>query len=1145
MRWGTKHRLSIGFFAALTFFLVIVGFSLAIQETSETTATEESRSIQRFEEVKALLNASKYAEAEAMAREILADVEAKHGVDSLEAAKVIDVLAEALIGDDEQIEDECRSLIERAVSIRKQIYGPENSEIAQSLYHFARLYWKKGNFEEALPHIDQALTIGEKTYGPEHKEIGRILHGYAYVLDRTGDKVKARKLYERALGIREKELGPEHIEVSHTLNNLGLLLSDISQFEKAKSCFLRSLAIREKALGPEHKQVAFAIDNLASLLHTMGAYADAKLLYERLLPLLENEFGPEHPRTASCWNDLGYLLKDMGEYRRARQCHESALTIREKVFGPDHPAVAYSLNNLAVVLRWIGDYERAQTMLERSLTILEKTFGPDHPSLALPLNNLANVLDALDDIQGSLFVIRRAFEIREKYLGADNVNLAPYIVNYSVQLSRVGDYDKAIALQHRALELQEKNFGPDHPDNSTILINLANFYNETGAADKAVPLIARAETIAEKSVGANHPQMALILRTYSTLLWSEGELDQALAKALRSEEIVRERLSLLTRSLSEREALAYVSTKSFYGLDIFFSLAANHPDEIEGVVSKAWDAFIRSRALVLDEMAARHRTTSGIDDPEIAALANSLTSARQQLADLVVRGPGSGSPGENYQAILDKAMSEKEQAERRLAEASAAFKEQMEISKAGLSEVKASLPQGFALVAFGYYWHTESPLKAKEGEGAESHDQSSIPCYVAFVLSGRDEKPKIVPLGRADEIEPLVFDWGQEASRGTRIPGRSAEESELAYRSAGEALRRRVWDPILPHLGNPRCVVIVPSNVLHTVNFSALPVGRENFLVDEGPLIHYLSAERDLLPTGESAAMNTGLLALGDPAFDDSSLFAALSEENKPKQSLIQRAKSLLSFRGTRSECGDFKSLRFDSLPSANKEIKEVTDIWKKSKRRKGDILKLTGDMANEGAFKEAAPGKQMIHFATHGFFLEGNCPSVLTSSVEQRGSEGQDEGALSSVTAENPLLLTGLALAGANNREAAGPEEEDGILTAEEIAALDLSGVNWAILSACDTGAGEIRGGEGVFGLRRAFRIAGVRTLITSLWAVEDEVARKWMKSLYKSLFSKGQGTAVSVREASLEVLRDLRRKKKSTHPFYWAGFVASGDWK
>jgi peroxiredoxin len=136
-------------------------------------------------------------------------------------------------------------------------------------------------------------------------------------------------------------------------------------------------------------------------------------------------------------------------------------------------------------------------------------------------------------------------------------------------------------------------------------------------------------------------------------------------------------------------------------------------------------------------------------------------------------------------------------------------------------------------------------------------------------------------------------------------------------------------------------------------------------------------------------------------------------------------------------------------------------------------------------------------------------------------------------------------ALAGANHRESAGSDEEDGILTAEEVATLDLSGVELVVLSACDTGAGKLKAGEGVFGLQRAFRVAGAQKLVTSLWAVEDEATREWMKAFYEALFSEGLGTSESVREASLELLSERRKKNKSTHPFYWAGFVASGDWK
>lgn len=145
----------------------------------------------------------------------------------------------------------------------------------------------------------------------------------------------------------------------------------------------------------------------------------------------------------------------------------------------------------------------------------------------------------------------------------------------------------------------------------------------------------------------------------------------------------------------------------------------------------------------------------------------------------------------------------------------------------------------------------------------------------------------------------------------------------------------------------------------------------------------------------------------------------------------------------------------------------------------------------------------------------------------------------------ENPLLLAGLALAGANNRRAAGLDEEDGILTGEEIAAMDLSGVEWAVLSACDTGIGKVTAGEGVLGLRRAFQIAGVATVITSLWLVDDSVARDWMRELYRARVVEGRTTSEAVREAGRRLLGRRRERSESTHPPSWGGFIASGDWR
>jgi CHAT domain-containing protein len=150
-----------------------------------------------------------------------------------------------------------------------------------------------------------------------------------------------------------------------------------------------------------------------------------------------------------------------------------------------------------------------------------------------------------------------------------------------------------------------------------------------------------------------------------------------------------------------------------------------------------------------------------------------------------------------------------------------------------------------------------------------------------------------------------------------------------------------------------------------------------------------------------------------------------------------------------------------------------------------------------------------------------------------------------SSNSGESPLVLSGLALTGANARHTAAPDEEDGVLTAEEVSSLDLHGVEWAVLSACETGLGEVRVGEGVFGLRRAFQIAGARTVIMSLWSVQDEPAREWMTALYTGRLEQQLDTAQAVRDASLAMLRHRRQRQQSVHPYYWAGFVAIGGWE
>ncbi len=206
-------------------------------------------------------------------------------------------------------------------------------------------------------------------------------------------------------------------------------------------------------------------------------------------------------------------------------------------------------------------------------------------------------------------------------------------------------------------------------------------------------------------------------------------------------------------------------------------------------------------------------------------------------------------------------------------------------------------------------------------------------------------------------------------------------------------------------------------------------------------------------------------------------------------------------------------------------------------------VAELTGGRASEPSFKKWAPDSSLLHLATHGFFLGEGCGST---AVGTRSAQAvlHDDALHGGMLSGNPLLLSGLALAGANQRSQAGPEGEDGILTSEEIASMDLSAAQWVVLSACETGVGEIQSGEGVLGLRRAFQLAGAQTVIMSLWKVDDRATLAWMRRLYEDR-GKGLTTAESVHQAKLTTLQERRAKGKSTHPFYWGAFVAAGDWR
>jgi CHAT domain-containing protein/Tfp pilus assembly protein PilF len=897
---------------------------------------------------------------------------------------------------------------------------------------------------------DGAFSLYQQAVASDSVEAGGLSLEIARQYYAKADFPHSRVFAERALAIHQKVSGPRSPATARALVAMGMAQYGSGDYAGATPRFELGWQILQENLGAENQETVAAQNRLALNLLRAGDSARARILEEQALAICQERFGPEHPLTLEAHRYLGQILNEMGDYPAAQQHQIVALAALERKAGSDAIEVADTLVTMSNSARDAGYYADAKAYSERAAVIYEARLGPHNTRLGGTLDNLGQVLG----------LMKRFAEARQVF--------------------------------ERALAIQTQELGPRHPWTGNVLQGMAKIEAAQGNYQKARELYEQNLSIWREKLGPQHPFTVVSITLLSDVLAHLGRYPEALDTALEAADIRRENILLTVRTVDERQALKYADLHTA-SMDTALSIAAR-PDASAADQAKAWDALIRSRALVLDEMSARYKSIHGAVDPQVAALAQTVAAARGQITKLVLQGPGKSSPVE-YRQVLERSRAELERDEDRLAVASAGFRRERDQHRIGYSAVRAALPPGSGLVAFRRY-------RRKDYQAA---GDSSTESYVAFVLAGPQGLPVAIPLGGAARIESLVAKWRGEIDRERTSLGRAARNNEASYRLAAAALRQAVWDPLQRRLGAVKRLYIVPDGALQLVNFAALPSTEGHYLVETGPLLHVLTAERDLTDPAAAPA-GTRLLAVANPAFQDGA------------------APPPAAHRGANPSCADFASVQFGSLPGSLEEVRAILQIWN-SRGWQGQ--ELSGKDATESAVKQNVAGKRVVHLATHGFFLNGECPQTAGAARE------------------NPLLRSGLALAGANRRQAAANGQEDGILTAEEVASLDLGGAEWVVLSGCDTGVGDPKTGEGVLGLLRSFQEAGARTLIASLWPVDDQEARQWMVALYRARFVEGRETAESIREADLEQLRSRRAAGKSQHPFYWAGFLAVGDWR
>jgi CHAT domain-containing protein/Tfp pilus assembly protein PilF len=900
---------------------------------------------------------------------------------------------------------------------------------------------------------------------------------------RSGKYDEAIEHCQRALMINETALGSEHPGVADLLNNLAVLHKTKSEYAKAETLYLRSLAIREKVFGSDHPAVANSLSNLAELYRAKGEYAKAEPLYQRSLLINEKMLGPEHPSVGTIMNNLALLYNAKGDYAKAEPLYLRALAIHEKALGSDHPDLAIALHNLAELYHLTGDYAKAEPLYQRALAMREKALGGEHPDVATSLNNLA----LLHNMKS--------------------------------------DYAKAEPLFLRALAIREKAFGPEHPDVAQGLNNLALLHHMKGEYAKAESLFLRALAIYEKALGSEHPKIANSLNNLALLYEAKGDYPRAIEFLTRAEQVRESNINAILATGSENQKQLYLNTLTGETYSTVSLHAHSAPENVQAA-RLALTTILRRKGRALDAMTDQIAALRRRAAPDDLKLLDALAGAQSELASLQLSGDARLPPAER-RARVAALETEIEKLQGDIGRRNVEFRART--AAVTLDAVRTAIPTDAALVEIFAY----QPFNVKAKSVVEIYGATR---YVAYVLKPHGDTPQFVDLGDAAEIDSELKPWREAL----------LDPEREDVRALGRRVDERVMRPIRKLLGPTRRLFISPDGALNLIPFAAL-VDENNKYLMETYALNYLTSGRDLLRLKVSSETRPGAVIFANPTYNLTGQVVAACQRPKRKRGLLLNSEDAdsaneknatvkrdVAYRGI-----DFTKACYPPLKGTAEEAQKINGLLPSARV-------LTDRHATEAALK-GLNSPPVLHVATHGFFLPDQPQSLNKDGAQGAGAS----------STENPLLRSGLIMAGANQKSSGAGE--DGVLTAAEAAGLNLWGTKLVVLSACETGLGDVVNGAGVYGLRRALVLAGSETQVMSLWQVDDAATRDLMSDYYTRL-KRGEGRNEAMRRAQLGMLRGETQNRAKTartrlpsatigdrhaHPYYWAAFISSGDWR
>lgn len=971
--------------------------------------------------------------------------------------------------------------------IAEKSEGKESINYGDVVSNLGELYKTMGEYAKAEPYMKEALVIFKKNNDSFYSS---ALGNLAILTKLKGDVAQSQVLFLEVLEIQKEVLGTNNPSYANTLNNLAIGYYEIDNYTKAEPMFLEVLQTRGKILGEKHPSYLQTLVNLARLYENTGRLDKAESLYIRVLDTRKIVLGDRHTDYVSALNDLGFFyFRYKDNPSKAEPMLTEAVRIYGIIFGKEHLNYANYLSNLGVFYFETGSIEKAEDILLTSLGILQKKLGANHPDCARVMNTLGNLYAFIGNEQAK-FMFNSAVTINLNTFGEKSDQYAYSISNLGGYYEEIKEFAKADSLYKKALSIQEEILGKDSRNYLLTQFHLATVNKKLGYSDKAESLYLENSQLWKKNYGTKIPQYTHSILYLGIMHHQNGKYEKAVPFLKESSSLFIDQTKRNFTSFSEKERKLFVELlKDRFEFYTDFTYSALQ-EEIN-TVGWLYDNTINTKGILLNTQNKIRNIVLTSEDTTLQNQYQSWRIKRNTLAQVYQMTNDEKKAKGFNQAQLEEEIN---QLEKQISRKSSLFAESNDNPSYTWKNIQQKLKENEAaleIIRFRTF-------------GKDSEFSDTTHYAVLIITSESKNNPDMIVLENGNDLEGKYL---RNYNNSVKAQKTDTYSYEQYWQKIAEQLKKR----------NIKKVYVSPDGVYNQINLYTLQNSQTGKYLDEEIEIQLLGNTKDLITQEAETklAIQNGVF-IGYPDFENSPSSKEVAQIDVSENFIAMALDSTQRF---------FDGSNIAELPGTKVEIENIQSIFTKNRIQSEVYL---AKNATETTVKNLK-SPQILHIATHGFFLQVSKDN--TGLEEKRNVMGVENEQL----LRNPLLRSGLLFAGAS--QALKGEAEEGILTAYEAMSLNLDNTELVVMSACETGLGEISNGEGVYGLQRAFQVAGAKTVLMSLWTVSDEATKDLMTLFYENWITKKQ----TKHQAFINARKELRKKYPA--PYYWGAFVMVGE--